>query len=91
LIASTELRLRKALKVAEEWAKQWRFAFNAAKCGIMTTANEDEERVEWYIADGQVNEVTQYKYLGAEVHKKGTWNDYVERIVSKGRKRLFEL
>ncbi|MGH7239954.1 MAG: RNA-directed DNA polymerase, partial [Candidatus Saccharimonadales bacterium] len=50
-----------------------------------------KKREKWSIAAGEIKEVDSYKYLGMEREKKRGWAKYVERVVSKGRSRLYQL
>jgi len=83
LVAESEAELRKALSVCEEYAREWRFAFNAEKSGVMRCSVRAERSAparRWMIGGAEVAETDYYKYLGYDFQNRtGTWKRHCAR------------
>ncbi|MGH7238763.1 MAG: hypothetical protein ACREHG_01725 [Candidatus Saccharimonadales bacterium] len=83
--------MRRALIDLDTWARQWRFVFNAGKCGVMVHGQKRQPDRKWMLGAAEVQEVECYKYLGMERERKKGWRKFIERAASKARSRLYQL
>jgi hypothetical protein len=91
VVADTEEGMKRALSDLDTWARQWRFVFNAGKCGVMVHGQKRQPDRKWMLGAAEVQEVECYKYLGMERERKKGWDKFIERTASKARSRLYQL
>jgi hypothetical protein len=70
LVSFSKGGMDKMLDICNEYSRQWRYRYNAGKCGIIVF-NEDEgsEDRTFFIGRERINEVEYYTHLGIECDK----------------------
>jgi hypothetical protein len=76
LVAANKQDLQRMLDVAS-YAKKWRFELNAKKSQVVVFGMRQPPRhVKWKLGENELEQVTQYKYLGIELTRTLQWKVY---------------
>jgi exonuclease III len=88
LFAKTTRHLQTLIRVVEEYSRKWRFEENLGKCGIMAVRKDGkEEKTKSLLFLGrEIPRVTQYRYLGVEIHHSLGWDAHCKHVLSKAEK-----
>lgn len=89
LIAESKQNLQRMLDKVSEYAKKWRFELNPSKSQVVVFGKRQPPRtVKWRLGDNEIQQVSQYKYLGIELTRTLRWNVYVKRILAKAKRNM---
>ena len=88
LVANNKKELQKLLKIAEKYARKWKFSFNTKKCKLVMF-NKKTQEPKIYLDGDQLEVVDSYKYLGVWFSSDLSWKLHKETVLAKARRRAY--
>ena len=78
------------LLTIENWASQWLVNFNPSKTVAMKLSLKSKPKPDpvLYFGNQQLEIVTHHKHLGLEISNKLTWQNHINRLVTKANQKL---
>ena len=83
-------KINRDLDRLKQWSVQWRSQFNESKSVYMIVTKKKTEPAYPTVMmnNVQLRKVDSHTHLGLTINKNLTWNDHIDRIVTKASKRL---
>jgi hypothetical protein len=89
LVAANKQDLQRMLDIVASYAKKWRFELNAKKSQVVVFGMRQPPRhVKWKLGENELEQVTQYKYLGIELTRTLQWKVYLKRVLAKAKRNM---
>jgi len=88
LMADSEIELRKALQVMEQYARDWRLIFNAKKCAVVYVGRSMPPHAPWLLQGEVIGDAPSYNYLGVATEGSLSWQEWNVKRTNKGKRCL---
>jgi hypothetical protein len=89
LVAANKQDLQRMLDIVARYAKKWRFELNAKKSQVVVFGMRQPPRQgKWKLGENELEQVTQYKYLGIELTRTLQWKVYLKRVLAKAKRNM---
>ena len=88
IITDSAEDLKKSMKIATNWGKQWRCSFNRDKSQVVVFGQRKKREHDWRLGDEKIDQVEGYKYLGLDIKGNLRWKVQRERLVKKARRNM---
>ena len=85
-MANNSRDLQKLVKIAENYARKWNFAFNTKKCKVLVFNRKGAQPTITLDSDN-LEVVKEYKYLGVWLDEKLNWETHKAYVLAKAKKR----
>lgn len=84
LLSETQTGMQALLTMAAQYARRWRFTFNAIKSAVLAFGKQPAKRKrKWYLGNLVLQEANAYKYLGAHLDSSGSWVKHLRAAAGK--------
>ena len=90
LMANNSRDLQKLVKIAENYARKWNFAFNTKKCKVLVFNRKGAQPTITLDSDN-LEVVKEYKYLGVWLDEKLNWKTHKAYVLAKAKKRAYTI
>ena len=95
LIADSDIKFQRALTIVSNWARKIRMRLNVGKdksaAMIINSSGLTASCNHWLLGDDSIPVVDTYKYLGLQLHRKGSWQPWANELTTKSRRKTLEL